>query len=113
MVSFTSLPASEGSYSFNMIYMRVFIYGCAVTGLAIFASYLGVRRPSGPQPAAWGNYQTLADMIDDWSSDPAGKFWWGDKGVGDDGVRHAGTSMRRDELGDLMMDAVYAGRVMT
>jgi len=91
--------------------MRVFIYGCAVTALAIFATYLVVRRPGGPQPAAWGHFQTLADLIDDWSLDAQGRFWWGDKGVGVDGVRHAGTSMRKDELGDIMMDAIYAGRL--
>lgn len=111
MISFISLPNSQGIYSFDIIYMRVFIYGCTVAALAIFATYLVVRRPGGPQPTAWGHFQTLADLIDDWSLDPQGRFWWGDKGVGVDGVRHAGTSMRKDELGDIMMDAVYAGRL--
>ena len=113
MVSFIYSGSSQGNYSFDMVYMRVFIYGCIVTVLAIFTTYLVVRRPHGPQPAAWGHFQTLADLIDDWSLDPVGHLWWGDKGVSDDGIRHAGTSMRREELGDIMMDAVYAGRAKT
>ncbi|KAN0104405.1 hypothetical protein V8E51_010150 [Hyaloscypha variabilis] len=113
MVSFIYSGSSQGNYSFDMVYMRVFIYGCIVTVLAIFTTYLVVRRPHGPQPAAWGHFQTLADLIDDWSLDPVGRLWWGDKGVSDDGIRHAGTSMRREELGDIMMDAVYAGRAKT
>jgi hypothetical protein len=113
MVSFIYSGSSQGNYSFDMVYMRVFIYGCIVTVLAIFTTYLVVRRPHGPQPAAWGHFQTLADLIDDWSLDPVGLLWWGDKGVSDDGIRHAGTSMRREELGDIMMDAVYAGRAKT
>lgn len=113
MASFTISGSSQGTYNFDMIYMRVFIYGCVVTALAIFLTHLVVKRPKGPQPAAWGHFQTLADLIDDWNLDPAGKLWWGDKGVSDDGIRHAGTSMRKEELGDIMMDAVYAGRLMT
>jgi hypothetical protein len=113
MASFTYWGNSKGSYNFDLIYMRVFIYGCAVTALAIFTTYLVVRRPKGPQPAAWGHFQTLADLIDDWSLDPAGKIWWGDKGVSDDGIRHAGTSMRKEELGDIVMDAVYGKQLMT
>jgi hypothetical protein len=113
MVSFTSSGNSQGTYNFDMIYIRVFVYGCVVTALAIFTTYLVARRPKGPQPAAWSHFQTLADLIDDWSLDSTGRMWWGDKGVSDDGVRHAGTSMRKEELGDIMMDAVYAGRLMT
>jgi hypothetical protein len=113
MVSFNYSSNSQRSYNFDMIYMRVFIYAVIVTALAIFSTFLAVRRPKGPQPAAWGHFQTLADLIDDWSSDPAGRLWWGDKGVSYDGIRHAGTNMRSEKLGDVMMDAVYAGRVMT
>ncbi|KAE9363063.1 hypothetical protein N431DRAFT_139141 [Stipitochalara longipes BDJ] len=110
MVSFIYSGNSYGSYNFDMVYMRVFIYGCVVTALAIFSTHLVIRRPRGPQPAAWGHFQTLADLIDDWGLDPAGRLWWGDKGVSNDGIRHAGTSMKREELGDIMMDAVYAGQ---
>ena len=113
MISFNYSGNLQGSYNFHMIYMRVFIYAVTVTALAIFSTFLVVRRPKGPQPAAWGHFQTLADLIDDWSSDPAGRLWWGDKGVSYDGIRHAGTNMRMEELGDVMMDAIYAGRVIT
>jgi hypothetical protein len=92
------------------------ILGCLIspifiTALAIFATHPLVRKPKGPQPVAWGHFLTLTDLIDDRSLDPAGKLWWGNKGVSDDGIRHAGMSMTKEELGDIMMmDAVYAGR---
>ena len=75
------------------------------------ATYLVVRKRKGPQPAAWGHFQTLTGLVDDRSLDPAGTLWWGNKGGLDDGIRRAGTSMRKEELGDIMMmDAIYAGR---
>lgn len=109
MVSFTSTGNSNGRYIFEMIYMRVLIYGIVATVLAIFATYLAFRKPNGCIPAAWGHFQTLADLIDDWNVDPGGRMWWGDKGE-TNGVRHAGTGMRKAELGDIVMGAVYAGR---
>lgn len=91
--------------------LRCLISPIFITALAIFATHLLERKPKGPQPAAWGHFQTLTDLIDDRGLNPAGKLWWGNKGFLDDGIRHAGTSMRKEDLGDIMMmDAVYAGR---
>jgi hypothetical protein len=95
-------------YQFDMIYMRIFAFSIVATFLAIFTTYLALRRPKGPQPTAWGHFQTLADLIDDWNFDKNGGLWWGDKGMNADGVRHAGTSGNRDVLGNILMDSQYA-----
>jgi hypothetical protein len=55
------------------------ILGCLIspifiTALAIFATYLVVRKRKGFQPAAWGHSQTLTGLVDDRSLDPAGKL---------------------------------------
>lgn len=46
--------------------------------LFIFASFftlVALRRPRGPQPATYGHLQTLANLVDEWSS----LMWWGHK----------------------------------
>jgi len=95
---------------FALVYPRLVIYTILAIVLALFITYLALRRPQGPQPATWGHIQTLADLIDDWSPDENGCFWWGDKGVNDVGIRHAGTSSDKQSLGEIQMDADYATR---
>jgi hypothetical protein len=56
--------------------------------LFIFASFFTLIarfRPRGPQPAAYGHLQTLANLVDEWSP----VMWWGHK---EDGIPycHAG-----------------------
>ncbi|KAG2127733.1 uncharacterized protein EDB93DRAFT_1332623 [Suillus bovinus] len=73
--------------------------------LLIFASFftfIALRRPYGPQPAAYGHLQTLANLVDEWSP----VMLWGHK---EDGIPycHAGTSDH--PLPDVKMDCVYAG----
>lgn len=102
------LEEHEYSFVFSIWYIRVLAYGIIVTALAIFATSLAYWKPKGPQPAAYGHFQTLADLIDDWTVDSKGNFWWGDKGVGNDGVRHAGTSCHKELLGQIRIDALYA-----
>ncbi|KAG1790705.1 uncharacterized protein HD556DRAFT_1488440 [Suillus plorans] len=70
--------------------------------LACFSTFISLRRPHGPQPAAYGHLQTLANLVDEWSP----VMWWGHK---DDGIPycHAGTSDH--PLPDVKMDCVYAG----
>jgi hypothetical protein len=65
-------------YEFDMIYMRVFVFALLATALAIFTTYLAFRRPKGCQPAAWGHFQVLADLVDDWSVSSKGYLFWGD-----------------------------------
>jgi hypothetical protein len=108
-----TLPSDDyigvgGLYEFDMIYMRIFVFSIVATFLAIFTTYLALQRPKGFQPAAWGHFQTLANLIDDWNPGLDGRLWWGDKGVDGDGVRHAGTSGNLEAVGAIRMDARYA-----
>jgi hypothetical protein len=103
-----SIPG--GTTEIYVIYTPLLVYGILVIALAIFATYLALRRPSGPQPATWGHFQTLANIIDDWKPDQDGNMWWGDKGINSKGVRHAGTSGQKSILGPIQMKAEYAGR---
>lgn len=94
---------------FDMVYIRIFATSIIFTTLAIFVTFLVFRKFPGPQPAAWGHLQTLADMIDDWNVDKKGRFWWGDKGVDSNGLRHAGTNSNSERLGDIDPNALYGG----
>jgi hypothetical protein len=110
------VPSFEyGSYSFSvagfdMNHSRLLVYTGTVFGFAVYITYLAIRRPFGPQPATWGHIQTLADLIDDWTLGEDGRLWWGDKGAQSGGVRHAGTSGRKIDLGTIEMSALYANR---
>ncbi|KAL9110187.1 MAG: hypothetical protein Q9227_005248 [Pyrenula ochraceoflavens] len=112
---------SSGNIVFYMTYGRIFVYLLLVISLANFTQYMCLRRPDGPQPAAWGHLQTLADLVDDWGREDAmggGRvLFWGDKGVSqavggegeEEGVRHAGTAGERGEVGDVAFGAFYEG----
>jgi hypothetical protein len=84
------------------------VYGGSAVLLAMFITYLALRKPKGPQPATWGHVQTLANLIDCWDVDENGCFWWGDKGVDEDAVRHAGTSCNAQCLEPVRMDSLYS-----
>ncbi|KAG2074408.1 hypothetical protein BDR04DRAFT_1140672 [Suillus decipiens] len=77
------------------LFIALFIFTC-------FLTFVALRRPRGPQPAAYGHVQTLANLVDEWSP----VMWWGHK---KDGIRycHAGTSDH--PLPHVKMDCVYAG----
>jgi hypothetical protein len=63
----------------------------ALALLALFATRIALARPKGPQPATYGHLQTLVDLVDEWPFFD-GKLYWGHKGVGRDGIGHAGTA---------------------
>ncbi|KAF4542841.1 hypothetical protein BFW01_g4856 [Lasiodiplodia theobromae] len=75
----------------------------AVAALAAYITGLSLWRPKGPQPAAYGHIQTLANLIDEWSP----VLYWGHKVSGP--TCHAGTSSR--PMADIEMDKLYAGEV--
>lgn len=84
----------------RLVYMDwegILVLLVAVAVTAVFASLLAWNNPSGPQPAAFGHVQTLANLIDEWHDEKEG-IWWGEKGVvsyltqGQKAIRHAGTS---------------------
>ncbi|KAG1803411.1 uncharacterized protein BJ212DRAFT_1549517 [Suillus subaureus] len=52
--------------------IALFIFACVFT-------FVALRRPRGPQPAAYGHLQTLANLVDEWSP----VMWWGHK---EDGI---------------------------
>ncbi|OCL10880.1 hypothetical protein AOQ84DRAFT_374513 [Glonium stellatum] len=99
-----------GIFYFSMNYARLFVYAICATIFASTITILAIMKPKGPQPATYGHIQTIADVIDDWTLDGKGQFWWGDKGCRE-GVRHAGMSSRRGDLGPIRMNAPYAGEV--
>ncbi|KAG2359425.1 hypothetical protein BDR07DRAFT_1378719 [Suillus spraguei] len=87
----------------------VYMYTAQIWNLCIalfifsrFFTFVALRRPHGPQPAAYGHVQTLANLVDEWSP----VMWWGHK---EDGIPycHAGTSDH--PLPDVKIDCVYAG----
>ncbi|KAI0089878.1 hypothetical protein BDY19DRAFT_992829 [Irpex rosettiformis] len=72
-------------------------------------TFLATYQPRGPQPAAYGHTQTLANLIDDWS--PSMTMWWGHKdggGYEKDGeyIFHAGTNS--SPLPGVKLDGLYA-----
>jgi hypothetical protein len=73
----------------------LFVFAC-------FFTLVALRQRRGPQPAAYGHLQTLANLVDEWAS----VMWWGHK---EDGITycHAGTSNQL--LPAVKMDCVYAG----
>lgn len=97
-----------GFFSFSISPSRLLIYAAMSAVTAVFTTVLACWQIRSPQPAAWGHLQTLADLVDDWRTVDR-RFWWGDKGVDADGVRHAGTCDAPDEVDELDMKAYYAG----
>ncbi|KAG1858247.1 hypothetical protein C8R48DRAFT_266816 [Suillus tomentosus] len=89
-------------FSVMMFTAQIWNLCIALFILACFFTVVALLRPHGPQPAAYGHLQTLANLVDEWSP----VMWWGHK---EDGIPycHAGTSDH--PLPDVKMDCVYAG----
>jgi len=65
--------------------MQIWNLSIALFIFSSFFTFAALRRPCGPQPAAYGHLQTLANLVDEWSP----VMWWGHK---EDGIPycHAG-----------------------
>jgi hypothetical protein len=50
----------------NMYPPQIFYLTASTLVVALLATYMSIRRPPGPQPAAYGHLQTLSDLIDEW-----------------------------------------------
>jgi hypothetical protein len=88
----------------NMYPPQIFYFTAFALMVAIFATYVSLRRPLGPLPATFGHLQTMADLIDDWED----RMFWGHKQDGYAGLPNsAGTSARRLEMP--RMNAFYGG----
>ncbi|KAG1847552.1 hypothetical protein DFJ58DRAFT_730160 [Suillus subalutaceus] len=97
--------ATDGKLGLVFVFMftaQIWNLCIALFTFACFFTFVALRRPRGPQPAAYGHVQTLANLVDEWSP----VMWWGHK---EDGIPycHAGTSDH--PLPDVKMDCVYAG----
>jgi hypothetical protein len=88
----------------NMYPPQIFYFTGFALMVAIFATYVSLRRPLGPLPATFGHLQTMADLIDDWED----RMFWGHKQNGYGGApNYAGTSAGRLEMPSL--DEYYGG----
>ena len=77
----------------------IFLLALAISMLPLFVTYYTRRSPRGMQPAAYGNLQRLANLIDDWGNEKD-TLWWGEKEASEQGdtrssVRQVGTSTHR------------------
>ncbi|KAI8683386.1 hypothetical protein NCS57_00002700 [Fusarium keratoplasticum] len=87
----------------------------ALTGLSLllvaFEEWLTRWRTGGPQPAAYGHLQTLADLVDDWGPSDISvderKLWWGSKGFDPMGEALVGTSAKKEDVGEIDFDQRY------
>ncbi|KAG1796083.1 uncharacterized protein HD556DRAFT_1441920 [Suillus plorans] len=104
-----SFDISTAAYNDTLNKFEIYMYTAQIWNLCIalfilacFFTFISLCRPHGPQPAAYGHLQTLANLVDEWSP----VMWWGHK---EDGIPycHAGTSDH--PLPDVKMDCVYAG----
>ena len=57
---------------------QIFYLGAGAALLAIFTTTCAFWRPKGPQPAAFGHLQTLADLVDTWPK-VGERIYWGQK----------------------------------
>ena len=80
--------------------IALFIFACSFTVVALY-------RPHGPQPAAYGHLQTLANLVDEWSP----VMWWGHK---EDGIPYCHAGIILVWLGgQVNIDAFKQGRAIT
>ncbi|KZP24909.1 hypothetical protein FIBSPDRAFT_398916 [Athelia psychrophila] len=84
---------------------QVWYLSAVLVCFATITTLIAIYKPPGPQPAAYGHFQTLADLVDEWHP----VLYWGHKGDKDD-VCHAGTS-DKPLLQPVQMDREYAGEL--
>ncbi|KZP24949.1 hypothetical protein FIBSPDRAFT_1041749 [Athelia psychrophila] len=84
---------------------QIWYLSVILVGVATITTIIAKYKPHGPQPAAYGHFQTLADLIDEWYP----VVYWGHKSD-EYGVCHAGThyeplttpiNMKRKYAGEL------------
>jgi hypothetical protein len=93
----------------NMYPSQIFYLTASALVVALLATYWSIRRPAGPQPAAYGHLQTLSDLIDDWHH----CMYWGQKAAGVPGYTpaYAGTSSDSTRVRDIDMAMEYGGEL--
>ncbi|KZP24937.1 hypothetical protein FIBSPDRAFT_929515 [Athelia psychrophila] len=83
---------------------QLWYLSAALVVFATITTLIANYKPRGPQPAAYGHFQTLADLIDEWHP----VVYWGDKS-NQNNVFHAGTSNQR--LPQVQMGRMYGGEL--
>ncbi|KAG8851040.1 hypothetical protein FRB96_009522 [Tulasnella sp. 330] len=94
-------------YGWELSPFGMWVLAAGMALVAVFITTIARRHPSGPQPAAYGHFQTLADLVDEWSM----TMHWGhkkdDRGVEPWPVCHAGTR-EKGRLPLVKMNCLYA-----
>ncbi|KAG1749040.1 uncharacterized protein EDB91DRAFT_1112168 [Suillus paluster] len=106
-LSFTLIGGGSQTLEVIGIYMftaQIWNLCFALSLFACFFTFVALLRPHGPQPAAYGHLQTLANLVDEWSP----VMWWGHK---EDGVPYCHAGTRDHSLPAVKMDCVYAARL--
>lgn len=65
----------EFSSGISMRAPQIFYLGAGALVMAVFVALCTCWRPKGPQPAAYGHLQTLADLVDTWPNAGERMFW--------------------------------------
>ncbi|KAH7079832.1 hypothetical protein BKA63DRAFT_229238 [Paraphoma chrysanthemicola] len=76
--------------------------------LVVLGEFLVNTRQHGPQPAAYGHLQTLADLIDDWGAGSKGQLFWGVKSPVAGGLAKVGTSSRSNLVSAAEIGRIYS-----
>ncbi|KAG1726002.1 uncharacterized protein EDB91DRAFT_1061907 [Suillus paluster] len=87
-----------GDFVIWTLCIALFIFACIFT-------FSALRRPRGPQPAAYGHLQTLANLVDEWSP----VMWWGHK---EDGLLYCHAGRDFSVLRGSSIDALKKGRAI-
>ncbi|KAG2048067.1 hypothetical protein BDR06DRAFT_896175 [Suillus hirtellus] len=84
-ISFIAFDEIVSVFFVSMYTAQIWNLCIALVIFACFLTFVALRRPYGPQPAAYGHVQTLANLVDEWLP----VMWWGHK---EDGIPycHAG-----------------------
>lgn len=95
-----------GNYGLFIRPVQIFYLALLMALLATFVTYLSFKRPKGPQPATYGHFQTLMDLIDENVSNKD-RMFWGHKYIDEDTqAAHAGVS--KVALDPIMFNRLYA-----
>ncbi|KAF7936940.1 hypothetical protein EAE99_002289 [Botrytis elliptica] len=95
---------SHMSRGLTMFTIQIFYCTICVLLLALFATYISLRRPCGPLPATYGHLQTIADLVDEWQGDSP--MFWGHKVDGSNGEPNF-AGMGSDPMRKIKMNELY------
>lgn len=80
----------------------LFVLAGVMTILGMMLGFLVYYKPKGPQPAAFGHFQTLVDLVDDWGQGKDDRLFWGVTGD-----CHAGTARQQFDVGEVDWNTCY------